>query len=118
MKTTLAFLTAGLILLAIPMLASADRGHHDEHPKYGQGWNQSDRYTYNQHYRRHDQRKVQRYSQKHNHRVKKSPRQEVRELRRELHQIKRSTRGKHRRNYYAKPAVLIGIPPLLLLFNW
>ena len=114
MKTTLAFLTAGLIFLAIPMLASADRGHHDDHPKYGQGWDQADRYTYNQQYRRHDQRKVQRYSQKHNHRVKRPFGWEVREMR----QVKRSTRHNHRRTYYAKPAILIGIPPLVLLFGW
>lgn len=108
MKTTLAFLTAGLIFLAIPMLASADRGHYGDHPKYGQGWDQGDRYTYNQQYRRHDQRK---YSQKHNHRVKKA---QVREMR----QVKRSTGHNHRRTYYAKPAILIGIPPLVLLFGW
>ncbi|MCD6187730.1 MAG: hypothetical protein J7K09_06140 [Desulfuromusa sp.] len=111
MKTTLAFLTAGLIFLATPILASADRGYRDDHPKYGQGWDQSDRYTYNQHYRRHDQRKVQRYGQKHNHRIKKS---QVREMR----QVKRSTGHNHRRIYYAKPAILIGIPPLVLLFDW
>ena len=111
MKTTLAFLTAGLIFLAIPMLASADRGHHGDHSKYGQGWDQGDRYTYNQQYHRHDQRKVQRYSQKHHHRVKKS---QVREMR----QVKRSTGYNHRRTYYVKPAILIGIPPLVLLFGW
>ena len=111
MKTTLVFLTAGLILLATPMLASADRGHRDEHPKYGQSWAYGDRYSHNQQYHRHDQRKVQRYSQKHNHRVKQS---QVREVR----QVKRSPGYNHRRTYYVKPAVLIGIPPFLLLLNW
>jgi len=131
MKTTLALLIAGLIFLATPMLASADRGDHHDRQKYDRGWVQGDRHNYNQYYRqkynRHDQRYNHYYNQrnghKQNHRGKRYLKRELRETRRELRQTKRQIRHNHRRPYYARryysnPAVVIGIPHLVFQFDW
>ncbi len=126
MKTSLTLLIAGLIFLATPMLASANRWHNDDHQKCDQRWVQGDRHTYGQHYRqnynRHDQRRHHYYKQrngyKQNHRVKTSLKRELRETRHELRQIKRQIRRNHRRPYYSNPAVVIGIPHLVFQFGW
>ncbi|MEA3361884.1 MAG: hypothetical protein U9Q61_01200 [Thermodesulfobacteriota bacterium] len=131
MKTTLTLLIAGLIFLATPMLASADRGDHHDRQKYDRGWFQGDRHTYNQHYsqsyNRHDQRRDHYYKQRNDHkqnpRVKTHLKRKLRETRQDLRQIKRQIRHNHRRPYYAKrhysnPAVVIGIPHLVFQFDW
>ncbi len=127
MKTTLTLLIAGLIFLATPMLASADKGHRDNHQQYDRGWVQGDRRNYNHHYNHYDHRRShryeQRYNHKRNHQVKRLLKRELRETRQELRQVKRQRRHNHQRPHYARsnysnPAVIIGVPHLVFQFDW
>ncbi len=127
MKTTLTLLIAGLIFLATPLLASADRGEHRDHKQCDRGWVQGDRYNHNHHFARYDQRRGHRYEQRYNHqrnhRIKRHLRRELRETRQELRQVKRQIRHNQRRYYYARPyysnpAVIIGVPHLVFQFDW
>lgn len=139
MKTTLALLIAGLIFLATPMLASADGKRHDSMQNHYKGWVKNDRYDHRYDYDRHDQRRNHRYDNRRAHRydqrsdhrydkrrdrpAKKHLRQELRETRQEMHQVKRQIRHNKRRPYYARthytnPAVIIGLPHVVLQFDW
>ncbi len=115
MKTLLAFLIAGMVFLVVPVLASADRGGHDSRRKYDQGQMQRNRHNFNQYNRHYNPR----YGQKCNHRGKRNLRWKPRETRHDRYWAKRHIRHNRRHTYYVgQPVVLIGIPPLVFLFDW
>ncbi len=118
MKTTLALLITGLIFLATPMLASADRGHRDSRQNHYNEWVKNDRYEQRSHYNNHHYQRDYRYKQRANRHVKTPLRRELRKTRRELHQIKQQIRRNRQRSYYAQPAVVIGLPHLVFQFDW
>lgn len=122
MKTTLALLIAGLIFLATPMLASADGRHHDNGQNHDQREVKHNRYNDGGHYKRYDQKRDHQNANRHGYRAKRHPRRELRVTRHELRQAKRHIRYSHRRPYYTRPfypnpAIIIGLPHLLFLFD-
>ena len=121
MKTTLALLTAGLIFLATPMLASADGRQNAGERNHYKGWVKHDQYDQ----RRHNYQRDHRYDQTRNHRVKKQLKREIRETRQELRQVKRQIKRNQRRPYpyyvrpyYAEPTIVIGLPHVVFQFDW
>ncbi|MCK4502001.1 MAG: hypothetical protein KAU22_03135 [Desulfuromonadales bacterium] len=125
MKTTLTLLIAGLIFLAVPMLASAEGRRHDSGQNHYNSWVKSDRHDQGQHYDRHDRRHNQRYERKQNRRTQKHLRRELRETRQELRQIKRQARHSQRHPYHVQlppiphpAAILLGLPHLAFHLDW
>lgn len=119
MKTLLAFLIAGMVFLVTPGLASADRGGHDSRQKYDQWQVQRDR-NYNQQHNQYNHHYNQGYDQRYNHRGgKRDWRWNPRKTRHDLYRVKRHRgHNHHQTNYISQPVVLIGMPPLVFLFNW
>lgn len=113
MKTTLALLIAGLLCLATPMLASADRGHnHRQNDSHG--WVKQHQHNAHAQYNRNHRH----YNNKRNVQVKRHLKKELRRTRQELHQVKRQIKHQRQRTYHAQPAVVIGIPHLVFQFDW
>ena len=121
MKKSVMILLTGLILLSLPVLASAS-GHHqrgqrdshndrgDRNTTYAVHVYHGDRNPrFNQHRLRHEKRWLKR---------------ELRETRRELRHTKRKIRHQRSRPYYAvqpyyvNPPIVFGYPSLVLQFGW
>ncbi|WP_321368080.1 hypothetical protein [uncultured Desulfuromusa sp.] len=117
MKTTLALLVAGLICVATPMLASAD-GRHDHGQHYSKEWVNRNQHSHHAQYEHNNHHWRNHYNQKRSYQTKNHLRKELRKTRHELNQVKRQSTHNRQRTYYAKPAVVIGIPHLVFQFDW
>ncbi len=103
MKTTVTVLIAGLLFLAMPMVAAAHDGYGDNRQVHDQG--------------RFHGHKDDRRGQHHN--VHKA-RQPQRDVRRDLRYVKRQIRHdrRHYRSPYVASGVVVGLPHIVFRFDW
>ena len=115
MKTTLALLIAGFLLLTTPLLGFAHGGgRHDSYPGHHKGWVKD----------RHDYRGGDRCDDYRHYRSKKHFKKHVREHRRDHHrQLHREHHRDHRRiarhsEHHQRQVVAFGIPPIVFHIDW
>lgn len=121
MKKSAMILLTGLILLSLPVLASAS-GNHQRGHRYAHS-DRGDRNTSYAVHVHHGDRHPQIY-QRHLRHEKRWLKRELRETRRELRHAKRKIRHQRSRPFYAvqpyyvNPPIVFGYPSLVLQFGW
>jgi len=121
MKTALAILVAGFVLMGTPILASAHGNHYRSQRDSYRSWvNHSDSYSVHVRHKEYQNR----CNKRHLRHEKRQLRRELRQTRQELRRVKRRVRHQRQRPYYAvqpyyvNPPVVFGIPQLVFQFGW
>lgn len=108
MKTTLTMIIAAVIFLTTPLMASAHEKGHDRGEHSHKTW-MAERHQHD------GVNSVYKHQ-----REKQHLRKELRETRRDLHRVERRVRyvRNHNQPYYINPAVVVGLPHVVLRFDW